>query len=483
MDEKKLSHRRILFIRIVAYPLFLILSIVLPLVLWASNSPIAGYTYSKKLQPFELFCFFASIFIFIAVGFEAWIARIKETKRLIPYGLFVLAALYFLTVTVDFNFKAWDYECYENAAKSHLEGKNPYEGTYYLYPPLTYQIMSGAYHLLGFADSFLETGQNSWSRWDLIFYLYQCMQFVLIMFCFLCCIDLARRLKISAEWTPFLVTALFVFDSPLIRTLRHNQVNLWLLAFMLFAFLQYRKQPFSSGVLLAAASFIKLYPLILILPFLVMRRVRVVIGFTIGAVAILAVQTRWMSDFSSWSQFIGSLKSFPEYIQFRNNSMLSLITNLARVAKFITGYKWPAEIIWGIVFFICVIVLIWIFSRLMQREKTFKSSTDDRTTDLLDLDAFRSMGHFADAIALMLLISPLAWEHHYLFALPIVIYAVATRMKIHPYLIMLGAILIFSIPIFDVFPFSYHRCIGLFLLLVATQPDKAILTKKNNPVL
>jgi hypothetical protein len=75
-----------------------------------------------------------------------------------------------------------------------------------------------------------------------------------------------------------------------------------------------------------------------------------------------------------------------------------------------------------------------------------------------------------DAIALGLLISPVVWEHHYLLALPVLIWALANQETVAQLRrVGVSAFLIFVIPTFDIFPFSYHRLAGL-LLLVATLP-------------
>ncbi len=75
-------------------------------------------------------------------------------------------------------------------------------------------------------------------------------------------------------------------------------------------------------------------------------------------------------------------------------------------------------------------------------------------------------------VAIGLLISPSVWEHHYVLAIPIAIWAVATQGYDRPWQVSIGTFLIFCLPTFDVFPFSFHRITGLLMLLDATSPQR-----------
>ena len=65
----------------------------------------------------------------------------------------------------------------------------------------------------------------------------------------------------------------------------------------------------------------------------------------------------------------------------------------------------------------------------------------------------------------MMLLSPVAWEHHYVWALPLVVLVAARRWERHPLTIAAIVVLIGALPTFDVYPLSYHRLVGLLWLL------------------
>jgi hypothetical protein len=73
----------------------------------------------------------------------------------------------------------------------------------------------------------------------------------------------------------------------------------------------------------------------------------------------------------------------------------------------------------------------------------------------------------------MLLLSPLVWEHHYVIAVPMAIWAIALYGASMPWQIGTAVLLIFVPPTFDVFPFSYHRLAGLLLLVASMRPELA----------
>jgi hypothetical protein len=86
------------------------------------------------------------------------------------------------------------------------------------------------------------------------------------------------------------------------------------------------------------------------------------------------------------------------------------------------------------------------------------------------LAAARLIAHGADALAFGLLVSPSAWEHHYVLAMPLVIWTIAMRGLARPWIVGIGVLRTLVVPTFDAFPLSYHRIVGLLLLLIAASP-------------
>jgi hypothetical protein len=135
------------------------------------------------------------------------------------------------------------------------------------------------------------------------------------------------------------------------------------------------------------------------------------------------------------------------------------------------------EVIAGILSAAVVAVFAW---RFLARERAWRALRvlpEEREHACV----WRHAGHAMDALALALMISPTVWEHHYLLAIPIAVWAVAGWGRRHPIAIASATILIFALPTFDVFLLSYHRIAGLLLLLWVTRHQPEPSSRRAEP--
>ncbi|HRJ76209.1 MAG TPA: hypothetical protein PLX90_09435, partial [Anaerolineales bacterium] len=158
--------------------------------------------------------------------------------------------------------------------------------------------------------------------------------------------------------------------------------------------------------------------------------------------------------------------SFPveqESSLFRNSSPMSLIRNTFDFLNM------PVEFLTGTSIFMILFILVWFGIRFFQREKNhgpnYLSSTD--------VNLFHNMGHLLDFSVISLLIAPSAWEHHYVLAIPLMLWVFQLRIKDKPWHVLIGFVLVFGMPVFNVFPSSYLRLAGLVLLLILALPRQA----------
>jgi undecaprenyl pyrophosphate phosphatase UppP len=117
--------------------------------------------------------------------------------------------------------------------------------------------------------------------------------------------------------------------------------------------------------------------------------------------------------------------------------------------------------------FIVSLVGLWFLIRMILWYKMLKK---DR--DLDSSFSFEREGLFVDMVGLMLLASPVAWEHHYILAIPVLLWTFALQIKEKqsPIASLLAFLFIFGLPTFDVFPMSYLRLTGLLILLIKSDP-------------
>ncbi|HEY5729526.1 MAG TPA: glycosyltransferase family 87 protein [Anaerolineales bacterium] len=298
--------------------------------------------------------------------------------------------------------------------------------------------------------------------WLFVYYIHQCLQFFLANIAYQLSRKLASRIGFSELAGAILVSGLFVFNYPLIRTLHLNQINLYTLIAVLAALLTLQNRPFISGIAVAFGGLIKIYPLVLTAPLFLAKRWKVVLGVITGLGAVILLQTRFAQDLLIWKQFIRFYLSFPfereSSMYFRNSSPLSFIRGFQLAGL-------PESL--NIILFIgaALGIVAWMVVRFEQRRKSFM---ENRNADPAHLD----FGHLIDFSVLTLFIAPSAWDHHYLIAVPLALWAIALGWKEKHGWVIFGLANVFILPPFDVFPFSYVRTLGVIILLVLASPTK-----------
>jgi hypothetical protein len=465
--------------RIILYALLILGSLILPVIVWVPNLEIVRNSAGKTYELTELFGFFASIGLIIVAYVE-----LKSRKKAlfigsIPVILLLVVSFNYLFIITEFSAKSWDYTCYEKAAQAIAHGENPY-GTHhrYLYPPLPGQAMAALSRTIDRVIKIPEFDGESRDSWTLVFYLYQCCQFLLIILGFYLSFRLLREGGLSDTSASLIVTVLFLFNNPLIRTLKYNQVNLWILDLILLALLLLRRMPSVAGLAIAVAGHIKLYPLIMLVPLALTRRFRAVAAAVCGLLAVILIQTDFLRDWSLWIQFFDYAKHFPRGTLFRDNSIHSIMYNTFR---FIGHGAQPdkellAKDAGAATIVVSIILIAWFVIRYIERERLYSAHKTDTVVPkgAIFENSFRLQGHLVDAIALMLLLSPMVWEHHYVFAMPVILLAVILIGRRKPAQVAICAFLMLGLPTFDVFPFSYHRIAGLLMLLYLLKPSRCM---------
>lgn len=465
--------------RVGLYALIVMTAVALPLVLSSLDSPLIGDTYGRGYLPFELLGLTASVAILLIAFFQLRRLRWQSAHDVLPVVVPMLVSFVFLGLVVEYSRRSWDYRCYENAAKAIVAGSDPYEGTAYIYPPLLAQLLAGAHRLAVWSQALVgATAGGEDTAWYVVFYLFQCLQLLVVTLVFPLLYRFARRLEIGRPQALALVAALILCNHPLQRTLRHNQINLYLVGLILLATLAMSSRPFLGGLLVALGAHLKVYPALVALPMLAVRGWTALLGVVFGTAGIALLQTGLGTDLHLWERFWALAGSFPRSWTFRDNSLQSIVFNSARYGLQPAGIP---EIQIRAIASVAVVaaslaVLGWFGARFLQRESAFRGLVSESGESLhgRDVPFFRFSGHVVDSVALMLLLSPMVWEHHYVLALPLAVWAAATQGLSRPWPIGVALLLMFAVPTFDVFPLSYHRIAGLLMLVTLTPPRQVL---------
>ncbi|NUQ85634.1 MAG: DUF2029 domain-containing protein [Anaerolineales bacterium] len=413
------------------------------------------------------FCVFCTILYTAYADYRSTSA--PSSRRLMMIGIPILICLFMLVNVAEHSQKSWDYVQYETAFRSIVVEDNPYRSTRYLYPPIFAEAMAAVYRAGTWFLPAVGISPEESSLWMFVFYVHQSGLLYAILLAYYLSLQLAEMASLTPFKGMLFVSGLFLFNTPLLRTVIYNQVNFYILVSVLVAILALARRPFLSGVAIAVGGLIKLYPYALIAPLFAIRKWRALIGAAIGSVGMIAVQTNAFRDLLSWKQFGRFYLSFPverESAWFRNSSVLSFLRNSLDFAGA------PSELLTPLFGTITLIILGWIALRFAQREKLYARSLETSSQLPSGNDSYRSIGHLTDFSVLSLLIAPSAWEHHYVIAMPLAIWAFALAGRRAPVHLMIILVLVFVMPVFNIFPFSYLRTAGLILLLVLTSPNR-----------
>lgn len=451
--------------RALLYGIATLVAVVVPLVLAEARPAAVGMSYGPSFLPFELLGLTGGALL-LAIGAIEWRRRRPVGARAwIAFAAPFLLSLHFLILTSEYAQRRFDYDCYEYAGRALLAGESPYRvGLIYLYPPLTAQAFAAAHTAVARISEAVGGSAERDVVWDRVFYLYECAQPLLLLLAYFLCLRFARSAGLEAWWLPLLAGGLLVFDDAVFRTLRHGQLNLFLLDLSLGGLLLARARPAAAGAALALAGHLKLYPLLAVVPLGASGRLRAAVWTLVAFAAIALVSLGGGRDLTLYSEYADlMLRHFPGEIAFRNNSLHSLLYNAD--VLWLSGRGTGPFVTWGVRVGTAIFG-VWYALRLIGRERLRRAEGDAR-------DALHFAGHVSDVLAFALLVSPSVWEHHYVMAIPLAIFAVARRGADRPGSVALWGYLMLAMPTFDVFPLGYHRLAGMLGLLWLTSPRRA----------
>lgn len=256
----------------------------------------------------------------------------------------------------------------------------------YLYPPILADL------LLPLTFLHLAAATRAW----------YCLNIVLLL---LTAAMLARILRVPARTATFILLLLSALCfTPSLQCLTDGQITIALLALWTLGVLLYqRHKPLSAGAVFALAAAIKLTPAIVLLPFLIWRRWRALMGFGVAS-AVLILASLWINSLSACATYVQRvLPAMSGAIPYATNYSLSAATQRV-LLLFQTGAVAampspapPATVLAGRIVSLGVLCLFALL--LWRRRHSLQTSEEALVLGLLAL--------------LAPVISPVSWFHAY----------------------------------------------------------------------
>ncbi|MBS1953765.1 MAG: DUF2029 domain-containing protein [Cyanobacteria bacterium SZAS-4] len=350
---------------------------------------------------------------------------------------------------------SWDYAQVEKAAALIVKGLSPYGTgtTYVLYPPLYAQAMAGCFSLL----SVLLRSAEDVKIWNLLFYLFQNLQFAASLATLWCAFKFSRVCEYTQLQAALISTVVTVFSAPFCETIVGHQVNIFITAIILFGLVYFEIAPAMSGIAVAVGTCLKVYPATLIVTWIWHRQWRPAF-FAIGTVAMLvAIQTLaggglhvWTDYFSTASSYIGNLPLTPPGWLFTSPGLVTVNYRLWNVLSDFAQLARPSlPTCTSIARIEASVLAIYFVIRCFTIPKSLS-----RNFVLIEREC--------NLLSLLLLTGPSALTHHYTMAIPIVIWTFKQGFKYAPILTAVSIILMLCPTPLNFFPFALQS-LGLLI--------------------
>ncbi len=243
---------------------------------------------------------------------------------------------------------------------------------------------------------------------------------------------------------------------PVLRTLVYGQVNLHVANLILLALVAFPRLPVASALALALAVHLKSSPVVLALPFLLERSWRwtAAFAFWLAAIAGTIYAAHGPQPFQDFLRNASGVYAWSD-ISFRDNSIESFLRSTAAVLGgplAALDHPAPRLLVKGTILLLALAV-----AGAAAWRKPFAS--DSAPGSLVE--------NMLPALSvLMVLASPLVWEHHPVFvALPFLVITKRLQTPGEWAVFGLAYAVVFLLPTFDFYPWSFGRLAGLLAIL------------------
>lgn len=358
-------------------------------------------------------------------------SRSMTTARAAVIVCYAALALLYLNVMRERTYYG-DFDNYFSAALSLRSGE-PLPPRY-LYPPLWASVLAPVTTL----------GEE----WTLAFA--WLLNLASTFLCFLLLPLVLERYGFSRPLALAATIVVGVVNVPILRTLGYAQINMHVLAAILLALHAYPRYRIVSAIALALAVHLKISPVVLALPFLWAWDARWAAAFVVSLIGIGAIPAA-AYGLEPYSNFLSNLQHIEQAngLTFRDASIDSFVRATGRALQTnLDLLIWPAKLALAVA---CLALAV-----IHSRARAFAGTGRDATIVHSAMPAM---------LILMVMVSPLVWEHHPVF-LALSYLAVATVMKPADWPIFgLAYFLEFLMPTFDFYPWSYGRLLSPLLLL------------------
>jgi hypothetical protein len=399
-----------------------------------------GFNYFIQDSPYTLqsITLLSVAITWLLAGFLLWqlqTGKIHTDNSWTWTGFYSVAFLY-LNVLRE-RFRYGDISYYTDAARS-LYLNQPLPDTY-LYPPLWANLLELLVPLGDEAILVVAWLLNVASMFLFYFLLHRTLE----------------RYNFSNRFAALVTAAFMLVNMPLLRSLFYVQVNIHLINLVLLSLLWFGDRAYLSALAMAAAIHLKFSPVVLVPAFILDRRWKWT-GLLAVNLLLLSTLTILMHGPGPFIDFVRNFSNLnaPRILSFHDSSFDSIFGTTLSFIK--VNYSIVQIVV--ILAKLLTAVAVLILSIRSVRSKAFLRAKDDQSGLLFNT--------IPGLFILMVLASPLVWEHHGIL-LSLSFLVMLKRLQKPSEWIWFGTayFLEFLLPTFDFYPWSYARFAAPLILL------------------
>ena len=258
-----------------------------------------------------------------------------------------------------------------------------------------------------------------------------------------------QRFRFSTELAAIALLGMLVANVPLSQTLYYRQINLHVANLVLLSILLFGTHNFGSAFALSLAIHLKVYPLVLVLPFLYGKEWRWCLWFVTAHLLIVGA-TSALNSPRYYVECFRQLSRLSE-TSLQNASVDSLLYHTLRLLQ-LPPRPWGSIIAHG-VRLVWAVGILTVWGQLLHR------------------DLFEETGSWGVVLnsyvilpVMMLAVSPSIWSHHFVFLmLPMLVWISVLREAWEFWLYGFAYAFMFLFPTYAIYPVSYVRLLALLL--------------------
>jgi hypothetical protein len=417
-----------------------------------SYSPPAGRIY-------EIWGWLSSAILISITLLEAKKRKYDLTSMLqniFPY----LTAQILICAICSMAFVAYDWNIFKLASVEFMSGRNPYTiPRGFPWPPVITYVYAG-WHMV--AEWLLSLSDPRRIRpgtdWLLVFFFIRVYQGMAIWALGMLTRRYAMRLGFHSMEAQILSLLLVFCSFPVWIAFKLDQPVHLVAATILAAVLLSERHQALAGVVAGIGAVLKLYPIMLLWPWLLERKWIPIATFIILVFALFFADY-FGGRIGLWREWLSYEWNDPQtregFLAFRAQGVPGVIRN---IVIFSGGTDQTRIVLQWIV---KIGLIGWLIQRFWQRRRL----GGDRLGDL------------SDALVFPLLMHSDMWEHAYVFAIPVWLYWLMLRLKQGKSITVSMVIwaLMFGLPRISMFPLSYHRLAALLWGMILSQPSKKVV--------